>query len=689
MRVAAFELLAVSFVVLFQELTLIRWLGSEVRVLAYFPNLILMSAFLGLGIGCLLVDVRRLLWFWPVSILALVVVTRVLGGIVFTHESASEHLWLFYYDLPDDAPMIRNVTLPIVLCFLASAASFIPLGQYVADRIERFRQLSSALWGYSWDITGSLLGVCAFAVASFAGTPPLAWFSVFLCIGAAMFRDSRRRLALYLALSLAIGGLVATGPRDRVYSPYYAIGVGEREQRSLAILVNGALHQIALNLSDAAAARSAYINTTAVGYRKPYEWFGRAPENVLILGAGTGNDIDIALRAGAQRVDAVEIDPVILRLGRERHPRRPYASDKVRVFNTDARAYLNDTREQYDLIVFATLDSMTRLSALSNVRLDNFVYTLESVNLARRRLRPDGGLVMYFSVGTKAIENRLLGLLAESFNEVPFFDSENHKLFNRIFVAGPGFAHMSAGFPPESMDFYRQQIRPVHAPPTDDWPFLYLDDRTVAPFYWKIMGLIFAMAAGAIMIAMAQVRRARLAASAETLTFDGELFLFGLAFLLLETRGVTTMSLMWGATWLTSAVVFGSVLLTVLVATIVSQLRPIPYRAGMAGLVVTLLASLAVPLGELLSMHAAAKLMWSVVIIGMPIFFASICFANVFRERVRPGLAFGWNILGAVCGGLLEFTSMIFGLRAMLLVALAAYLAALLLRESRLRIAHR
>ena len=138
-----------------------------------------------------------------------------------------------------------------------------------------------------------------------------------------------------------------------------------------------------------------------------------------------------------------------------------------------------------------------------------------------------------------------------------------------------------------------------------------------------------------------------------------------------------------------SRIRFGSVLLTVLVATIVSQLRPIPYRAGMAGLVVTLLASLAVPLGELLSMHAAAKLMWSVVIIGMPIFFASICFANVFRERVRPGLAFGWNILGAVCGGLLEFTSMIFGLRAMLLVALAAYLAALLLRESRLRIAHR
>ena len=53
LRRIAVEILAVSFVVLFQELALIRWLPGQVRVLAYFPNLILISAFLGLGIGCL------------------------------------------------------------------------------------------------------------------------------------------------------------------------------------------------------------------------------------------------------------------------------------------------------------------------------------------------------------------------------------------------------------------------------------------------------------------------------------------------------------------------------------------------------------------------------------------------------------------------------------------------------------
>ena len=53
LRRPALELLAASFVVLFQELALIRWLPAEVRVAAYFPNLILIGAFLGLGVGAL------------------------------------------------------------------------------------------------------------------------------------------------------------------------------------------------------------------------------------------------------------------------------------------------------------------------------------------------------------------------------------------------------------------------------------------------------------------------------------------------------------------------------------------------------------------------------------------------------------------------------------------------------------
>lgn len=52
---------------------------------------------------------------------------------------------------------------------------------------------------------------------------------------------------------------------------------------------------------------------------------------------------------GAQEVHAVEIDPVILELGRELHPNHPYDHPRVIVHNTDARSFLNESDERFDL----------------------------------------------------------------------------------------------------------------------------------------------------------------------------------------------------------------------------------------------------------------------------------------------------------------------------------------------------
>jgi hypothetical protein len=82
----------------------------------------------------------------------------------------------------------------------------------------------------------------------------------------------------------------------------------------------------------------------------------------------------------------------------------------------------------------------------------------------------------------------------------------------------------------------------------------------------------------------------------------------------------------------------------------------------------------------LLGFAPAARLAFSLVYVGIPIFFAATTFALLFREREDSASAFGWNVLGAVAGGLLEFLSMAIGLRALFLVALAAYLTAFLIR---------
>jgi hypothetical protein len=107
-RRVGWELLAASFVVLFQELALIRWLPVEVRVAGYFPNLILIGAFLGLGIGALRGKSASLLWLWPVSLVGIVGLAWAMSGIAFTANGVTEHLWLLYADLPEDARVVNQ-----------------------------------------------------------------------------------------------------------------------------------------------------------------------------------------------------------------------------------------------------------------------------------------------------------------------------------------------------------------------------------------------------------------------------------------------------------------------------------------------------------------------------------------------------------------------------------------------------
>jgi hypothetical protein len=391
-----------------------------------------------------------------------------------------------------------------------------------------------------------------------------------------------------------------------------------------------------------------------------------------VIGAGTGNDVAVLLDEGAQSVDAVEIDPVIVDLGRQRHPSRPYDSPKVRVFNTDARTYLNTTSERYDLIVFGTLDSLTRLSALSSVRLDNFVYTRECLQAARSRLTGDGGLLMYFMVGeTGYIDVRLGGMLTEAFGETPLMISRHFGLFNHAFMAGPAFTAIDGEARRAGAPEALARVRARTELPSDDWPFLYLRERGITAFYATTAAAILLLSAGAVFLASGDLRRSVRDGGA-----DVEMFALGLGFLLLETASVTTMNLVWGATWRTSAVVFLCVLATVLGAALVARRRDVRYGTAVTALAASVLATYLLPAEAALRAGTLARLGVSLVLVGAPIFFGSLCFSRAFAARRAPDRAFGWNILGAVAGGILEIACMATGLRALLLVALAAYLAA-------------
>ena len=676
LRKTGIEILLVSFIILFQELVLIRWLPSQVRVLAYFPNLILIGAFLGLGAGCLRAGRGSLLWLWPTSLLTMVGMAVAMSRIAFTQKSVSEHLWLLYYNLPQDAPVIHTVHPPIILSFILCIITFIPLGQILAERLNTFQKISTPLWGYSWNLLGSLLGVIAFSFLGFLGLFPFVWFSVFLAGGLWFFLPRKYLRIICLCSVVIILVLVTQAEQAHYYSPYYAISTEQKPgRREFTVMTNGSLHQNALPLQNSDNIAFDRVNEIREGYHFPYQQLKKIPKKVLVLGAGTGNDVAVLLDEGVERIDAVEIDPVIVSIGKK-HPNHPYDSEKVRIINTDARNYLNETREIYDLVVFGTLDSMTKLSALSNVRLDNFVYTRECIEAAHSRLAPDGGIVLYFMAATRYIDDRLFGMLAATFNELPVVRTKYSYLFNRIYMSGPAFSHILPYTPQQSVAYFEHMLPKIELP-TDDWPYLYLQSRGISRFYLSLIVVFIGVAVVCIFLASRDMRMSL----ATMQGIDMEMFFFGLAFLLIETKFVITMNLIWGATWLTSAIVFGAVLRVLLLSTIVMQLKPLKWWIAAISLLVSLLVTYLVPTHYLLVNNFLLKLGLSVCFIGTPIFFASACFALRFKSREAVDVAFGWNLLGAVTGGLLEFLSMVIGLKSLSLVAMLAYLGAFLIRE--------
>src|SRR5262249_20483877 len=135
-------------------------------------------------------------------------------------------------------------------------------------------------------------------------------------------------------------------------------------------------------------------------YDMLFKLIGDKPRSVLVLAAGAGNDLASALRHGATDIDAVEIDPSIVALGRQIHPEKPYDNPAVHVTVDDARAFLKRTDKKYDLVDFAYLDSHSAFSSMSSIRLDNYIYTLESFREAAKLMKPDGIMSVTFFATT-------------------------------------------------------------------------------------------------------------------------------------------------------------------------------------------------------------------------------------------------------------------------------------------------
>jgi hypothetical protein len=198
---------------------------------------------------------------------------------------------------------------------------------------------------------------------------------------------------------------------------------------------------------------------------------------------------------------------------------------------------------------------------------------------------------------------------------------------------------------------------------TDDWPHLYLKDRSIPAFYLVVLGALMLCSTALVMGIEPAVRRPNL-----------HFFLLGAGFMLLETRSVTQMALLFGSTWNVNAIVFAAILATILLANFLVQTDRSPgLRLAYAALLPTLGAGYLFPFGALLHLSLVPRLAMAAVVIGLPILWASFIFSTSFRKETSVDRAFGSNLLGIVFGGCLEYASNLWGLNALFLIAAVIY----------------
>jgi spermidine synthase len=671
-RYADLAIAGVAGLSLFLELAVIRWQSSVFPFFAFYTNFGLLACFAGLGLGyalasrdriplglvmpllawqmALLIGLRAALGTWHLEFLGALPVVEQFGMGLRNVRTLSQGFAIYFF---------------LSVVFLLTALAFVPIGQLCG----RLMGLRAPLRAYGLNLLGSLGGVVAMFLASAFWTPPAVWYA--LAFGVILLFSVRRPATLMFGVATALVAItVLSWPvsrfTTRVFSPYQMLELEYSNRGYMQLRAAGHYYQRVHNLAPPTQRESSWLQGIRAYYDLPYR-IRRTPQDVAIIGAGTGNDVAAALRGGAQRIDAIEIDPAILEAGRANHPENPYGSEKVHAIVNDARSFLRTTDRTYDLIVYGLLDSHTLLTSASSLRLDSYVYTVEGFREARARLKPGGQLFFSFSVLNVGLGMKMKEMLRQAFDGAdPVVVSAGYDAAIVFLQSKEGdFVLPKAVLDGTSLRLTSKYDSPANAidPSTDDWPFFYMPKRVYPVSYLVMLGMVLL---GALVLTANFITE-------RPGTSELSFFLLGAGFMLVETKAITELGLTFGSTWQVLAIVIAGILCMAFLANVAVQMLGIrrPHLAFVM-LFVTLGAGwLIVGSGGL------PPTVWgrtaTVALLTSPMFFSGIVFSTLLGARRTVAAVMSANLLGAMCGGLLEYNSMYFGFRFLYLLAMGFY----------------
>jgi hypothetical protein len=371
---------------------------------------------------------------------------------------------------------------------------------------------------------------------------------------------------------------------------------------------------------------------------------------------------------------------------------------------------------------YAVVDSLVLHSGYSSLRLESFLFTEQAFRDVKARLKPGGVFAMYNFYRQGWVIGRLAKMAEKVFGTAPLVISlpyqetispqqsqGNH--FTLLLAGGPDCRSIEAirsrfaenqlfwvndkpkynqsvdAFGPEppklddaeaggwqKIGLARVDTTGIEVLPSDDWPFLYLREPTIPGLNLRWIAMVAILS---LIILFWQV-------PVRSFKPNGQMFFLGAGFMLLETKGVVQMALLFGSTWMVNSIIFFAILVMILLSNLFVILRRPNKQWPYYGL---LIASLAI--NALMPMNSYLGLSWwlrtivSCSLVFVPVFFAGIVFAMAFRDSDQPDVDLGSNIAGIILGGLSESLSLMFGFNSLLAVASGYYvLSAVMSRRS-------
>ena len=690
----------ISVLGLYLELLFVRWVGTEIRIFAYLQNTILVVCFLGLGLGMFTagkpIAIKQSLIPMVVFLLLLAIpATRsfmgnisemlsLLGDFVIWSNITSNN------SVASIAVVLVGLSFTYILLALI-VDIFVPLGRILGRLMDAH---PNTIWAYSVNILGSVIGTWIFVLLSYFYQPPIIWFLVACALIAFFILKAKKDITknfFLLAVVLVLSFFASQVPNsiNVVWSPYQKLIVREstgNEVGEYIVTVNNAGYQGLINLDKA----NVQANTET--YPPKYSGLSQYdlpallhphPETMLIVGAGTGNDVAGALRNGIQSVTAVEIDPAIIKIGRNLHPEQPYSDSKVNVVNDDARSFIATSEKKFDVISFGLLDSHTT-TAMTNARLDHYVYTIESFEQAKNRLNQGGIIVLSFEAQKPYITDRIRLALKDVFQQEPLVFNIPYTSYGWggvMFVTGDldNVQHQLDTNAP--LDQYIDELRTTYPIEyggkskitTDDWPYIYLEKPKIPNLYYLLFGVM-------IILLMRSMKgwEAKTQFRVKHTTF-WHFFLLGAAFLLLEVQNISKASVVLGNTWQVNAVIITSILCMSLLANWLEYKFPrIPVIPVYILLITTSLGLYFVDLASFSALPYAIKAIVVGGLTSLPMLFSGIVFIRSFARTANKSNALGANLIGALFGALLQSITFVTGIKSLLIIVAVLYFCSML-----------